>query len=366
MSPRNLILVSLLVVLVPPVSAAPMEEHEEAEPTEEVEGEQSEEEEDDDDSTKEVQETQAAFIPPTPPSSPAGPPGAPQTAGGASGMRPHVPSTVHGSGWQDGAAGGHSDGSTGSSGGSDAVDSYSNGNGQKLLNGRGGAEGQTGVLMSLEGGASPLEHAGTVEAHLHHFLLDLLGRTPTSMDATGSLMDARAISQSPSSPHSSHDQSTARQDSSSFSSPAQQTAGSQLMDTDGVSARPASFRDLHAHSVPWAPTGTTVLPRGSTINAFLHLWTASVSRHRDSTITGSSPVVTRTELADGDLAHTPHSGTHTWRTDTVTMATAPSAVQVTEDFHKAGSVTEQYNPWSQGPEGEVPTGLTSSQCVLVA
>ncbi|XP_054619384.1 uncharacterized protein si:ch211-80h18.1 isoform X2 [Dunckerocampus dactyliophorus] len=316
MSPWNLILLSLLLVLVPPVLTAPVEEREEAELTEEVEGEQSEEDEDDDDSTKE------------------GPPGAHQTAGGASGIRPHVSSIVHVSGWQEAVAGGRSDGTTGVSG-------------------------------------------GTMEPHVHQFLLDLLGGAetsdadiaghttdPTMIDSTGSLINSDVISQwkghqSLSSPVSDHTHSSTRQESSSSSSHTEQ-AGSewfhtngygrqtQLKDMDGVTTRLASLRDLHTHSLPWAPTA-------GTMELATHF-------HSDSTVTGSSPVVMHTEPADRDLTHPLHSGTQTWHADTVTRATATmfseatgtplhsSAAQVTGDFHKAGSVTEQYNPSGQGPE----------------
>ncbi|XP_054619387.1 uncharacterized protein si:ch211-80h18.1 isoform X5 [Dunckerocampus dactyliophorus] len=285
MSPWNLILLSLLLVLVPPVLTAPVEEREEAELTEEVEGEQSEEDEDDDDSTKE------------------GPPGAHQTAGGASGIRPHVSSIVHVSGWQEAVAGGRSDGTTGVSG-------------------------------------------GTMEPHVHQFLLDLLGGAETSdADIAGHTTDPTMIDSTASS--SSH---TEQAGSEWF-----HTNGygrqTQLKDMDGVTTRLASLRDLHTHSLPWAPTA-------GTMELATHF-------HSDSTVTGSSPVVMHTEPADRDLTHPLHSGTQTWHADTVTRATATmfseatgtplhsSAAQVTGDFHKAGSVTEQYNPSGQGPEGEV-------------
>ncbi|XP_072768638.1 uncharacterized protein [Nerophis lumbriciformis] len=350
MSPWNFIFVSLLVALVTTVLPAPTEEQEEAELTEDVEGEQSEEE-DDDDNTKE------------------GPPGVHQTAGGASGLRPqassmiHVSgeseprpqasSMVHISGSQDSETGEQSDGPASGSAGWDA---QLKGNGQKQLNGRGGAEGQT----------------GTIQTPVLHFLHQLLGgaNTKTSLadnagDVIGQWKGDPPSDQSPSSPDSEHAHSTAQEDLPLSSSPGDQAGAdwlhangngrqTQLRESQGV-----TLGELHTHSLPWAAAGTI----------------QSTSRFPvDRVVTGSSLVVEPTQPADVGPAHTLHSGTQTWHTDMVTVATASvfseatgapldssapqvtqdfhkaGAAQVTQDFHKAGSVTEQYNPSGQGPE----------------
>ncbi|XP_061902690.1 uncharacterized protein si:ch211-80h18.1 [Entelurus aequoreus] len=340
-----------------------------------------------------------------------GPPGVHQTAGGASGLRPQASSTIHVSGEseprpqassmvhisgsQDSETGEQSDGATSGSAGWDA---QLKGNGQKPLNGRGGAEGQT----------------GTIQTPVLHFLHQLLGgaNTKTSLaDNAGSLMDSDVIGQwkgdptsdqSPSSPDSERAHSTAQEDLPWSSLPGDQAGAdwlhangngrqTQLRESQGV-----TLGELHTHSLPLAAAAGTI---------------QSTSRFPvDRIVTGSSPVVELTQPADVGPAHTLHSGTQTWQTDMVTVATASvfseatgtpldssapqvtqdfhkagapqvtqdfhkagapqvtqdfhkagapqvtqdfhkaGAPQVTQDFHKAGSATEQYNPSGQGPE----------------
>ncbi|XP_061752612.1 uncharacterized protein LOC133550674 [Nerophis ophidion] len=260
---------------------------------------------------------------------------------------PQASSMVHISGSQDSETGEQSDGPTSGSAG---WDPQLKGNGQKQLNGRGGAEGQT----------------GTIQMPVLHFLHQLLGgaNAKTSLaDNAGSLMDSDVIGQwkgdptsdqSPWSPDTEHAHSTAQEDLPWSSAPGDQ-AGADWLDANG-NGRQTQLREsqgvtlgeLQTHSLPWAPAGTI----------------QSTSRFPvDRAVTGSSPVVEPTQPADPvGPAHTLHSGTQTWHTDVVTMATASvfseatgtpldsSAPQVTQDFHKAGSVTEQYNPSGQGPE----------------
>ncbi|KAL7382420.1 hypothetical protein ABVT39_021992 [Epinephelus coioides] len=126
----------------------------EVEVMEEAEGELSEEEEDDEDSQSQSQD---------------------KIQGVAAGESTNV-QDLGASGSQP-AGGGTPDGTAGSSTGSEGVDSDSNGNGQKLLNGGGGggANSQTGVLGSFGGGVSHLDYTGPIDTSSHDFLLSLMG-----------------------------------------------------------------------------------------------------------------------------------------------------------------------------------------------
>ncbi|XP_057684518.1 uncharacterized protein LOC130910896 isoform X5 [Corythoichthys intestinalis] len=160
MSPRNLILTSLLVVLASAAWTAPVEDAEEADLTEEAENDLSEENEGDDDSAKKE-----------------GHPGADQSAAGSSGDR---------------AAAGTSGGTTDTSA---DYDSRSNADEQRQTNGRGEAYGTaTGVShavflsggqMSFQGGASQAEYKGTEETPEHRFPFRPPGRDRSQENGNG-------------------------------------------------------------------------------------------------------------------------------------------------------------------------------------
>ncbi|XP_077404514.1 uncharacterized protein LOC144037164 isoform X3 [Vanacampus margaritifer] len=375
MSPRNLIAMSLLVVLVSVARAASVEEREETEPAEEAEVDRSEEDE--------------------------GPASAHQSAAGASaaGVRPGVSSSLPDvSGGQEvSAAAGRAEGGVDASTDSDDVDAHPNANGEKLLSGMGGATGATGALTSLEGGASPPEYTGTADSH---FLLGLPGEA-TWTDSTDqeSLIESDVIKQtegehawdqSASTPAADHvhdhlswsSSSSAHQEGGERSQANGNGRQTHLLDKDGVTPQMTSFSppavDLHAQQLPWT--------RPSASPPVLHLSTLAQDNTRVHTGGTDSSLHVRSEPAGGTLVDTPLSGTcaHTlvrvpiftclitamfvsgtlaWGTDSVTMATDSQATGTSLDSsggrawqepHKAGSVTERYDAaWGPGPEGEV-------------
>ncbi|XP_061680945.1 serine-rich adhesin for platelets-like [Syngnathoides biaculeatus] len=316
---------SALVVLVTTAVTAPVEERQEAELTGEAEGDRSEgidlseEDEDDDDSTKKE----------------AGPPRAHQSAAGASaGAKPDVSSVFDIGGAQEASApAGQSDGRMDATADSDVEETHSNANRQELSNGRGGAEEPIGAEMSFEGGASPQEYTG------EQTLTDSTDEESLTESEVISQPGERASDQSPSTTISGY----AREDSSSSSFSSSQAEdwsqangnGRQtpLLDNDGVTARLTFF------SGP--PTDVTENKRTAT-PPVLQLST-------------SAEDVTRPYM-DG-------TGTATWRTDAVTMATNSvfseptgtpldsSGRQESNETQKADSVTEQYRSWGQDPEG---------------
>uniref|UniRef100_A0A3Q1GQ23 Uncharacterized LOC110958971 n=1 Tax=Acanthochromis polyacanthus TaxID=80966 RepID=A0A3Q1GQ23_9TELE len=219
-SHRNLLIVSMIVLLAASASTAPVEEKEqeevEVEATEEVEGELSEEEEDDDDSKSQdkiegvlgsQQTTTAAGGSASGGQSAAGGGTHDGTAGGPAGDSSSVDPAAAGDPSSSAdklqpissvgsaasaaadvsadqtqpaaaelpAASPHTD-----TNGADGADSESNGNGQKLLNGGGGgggggADSHTGVLGSFVGGVSHLDYTGIIDPSSHDFLLGLMG-----------------------------------------------------------------------------------------------------------------------------------------------------------------------------------------------
>ncbi|KAM4539995.1 uncharacterized protein PAE49_020709 isoform 7-T8 [Odontesthes bonariensis] len=448
----------MVVFLATTVSTAPVEEKEqeevEVETTEEVEGELSEEEEDDDDS-KSQDKIKGALGAQQTTTSVAGAGGSAHS-GQSAGREPHAgaagSSAGHGSAASsvDSAAAGRPSSSSGAAGsavvevsgvaagqthsagadrpsasshseihGSDGVDSESNGNGQKLLNGGGGgvgADSQTGVLGSFGGEVSHLDYTGIIDPSSHDFLLGFMGgglvdpfstdghvnipghmTPPPHLDSTvvssggtaapsaeqnildspADLAHHSAISIDQSGPDgaslsSGPDQSL----SSSVSDPSYSADGADSPDTHGngrqtlltdvneaVKDNLVSHSDLHTQSLQ------TDLIGGAESVTSLHidLTASGLALGRD--ITESSPVILHTESVDG-VTHTlsPVSGVHS-HTDLVTITAADSTgtgtvtadptgtpfdsshPAVTDHTQIAGSVTEQYNPSGQGPEG---------------
>ncbi|XP_069544110.1 uncharacterized protein [Brachyistius frenatus] len=427
MLPPNLLIVSMVVFLVTTVSTAPLEEKEqeevEVEAPEEGEGELSEEEEDDDDSKSQdkiegalgLQQQQTTMV-------------AAAVAGGSASI-----AQAAGGGAPDGTAG-SSAGSMGSAAaemlvlsaghthpagaelpaassqaetnGSDGVDSESNGNGQKLLNGRGGggADSQTDVLGSLGGGVSHLDYTGIIDPSSHDFLLGLMGGSdpfnpdghvnipdhmtpPTHLDSPAAPSADQSSLDSPADAghHSNINQSgpdhtslDAGPDQSLLSSvsgsshsadgadsPDANGNGRQtlLMDTNrAVTDRLVSFSDLQTQNLQTELTGGAESVTGLQID----LTASGLGLGRD--VTESSPIILHTDTVDG-LTHTlnsvpgiySHTDLVTVTTDSTGTDTVPadptgtpldsSHPAVTDHTQMAGSITEQYNPSGQGPEG---------------
>ncbi|XP_047186331.1 PE-PGRS family protein PE_PGRS16 isoform X2 [Scophthalmus maximus] len=367
MLPPNLLIVSMIVFLVTTVSTAPVEEkeHEEAEveTTEEGEGELSEEEDDDDSKSQDksegilgVQQTAVASAsggsvssvqsagggrdaaagsdagPPSSPGSPgsAGSPGSPGSAGSVAAELP-----------------GSSSGQT-QTAGSDGVDSH--GNAQKLLNGGGGggADSQTGVFPIFGGGFSHLDYTGIIDTSSHDFLLGLMG-TSSGVSAdqnTGSSLDLPAghvhhqtdigVDQSGgdhSSPSSGPDQSLPGSASGSSHSTTQQEAA--------AASSSSSVGDAHREQ-----TGN---------GRQTHL--------TDETGVTDRPVPLsdlQTDLTDLVTVATDFTVTDTVSADPTGSPAETSHPAVTDHTQAAGSVTEQYNPSGQGPEGAENVELEDS------
>ncbi|XP_041822932.1 uncharacterized protein si:ch211-80h18.1 [Melanotaenia boesemani] len=319
--------------------------------------------------------------------------------------------------------------------GSDGVDSESNGNGQKLLNGGGGgagADSHTGVLQSFGGGDSHLDYTGIIDPASHDYLLGLIGAgglvhpfgtdghvdfpghmtLPTHMDSTvigsgvtaapsaeQSILDSPAdvahhtsISTDQSASDSSSlslgpDQSLssfvsgssysagASSSSSNYAVHSEHTDGADSPDMNGngrqslltdmngaVTDGQVSLSDHHTLSLQTDLTG------GAESVTSLHMDLTAAGLAHGHDVTESSPMILHTESVDG-VTHTqsPVSGVYA-HTDLVTV-TAESTVTdtvpadptgsplnfshspVTDHTQMAGSVTEQYNPSGQGPEG---------------
>ncbi|XP_047186332.1 mucin-19 isoform X3 [Scophthalmus maximus] len=365
MLPPNLLIVSMIVFLVTTVSTAPVEEkeHEEAEveTTEEGEGELSEEEDDDDSKSQDksegilgVQQTAVA-------SASGGSVSSVQSAGGgrdaAAGSDAGPPSSPG----SPGSAG--SPGSPGSAGsvaaelpGSSSGQTQTAGNAQKLLNGGGGggADSQTGVFPIFGGGFSHLDYTGIIDTSSHDFLLGLMG-TSSGVSAdqnTGSSLDLPAghvhhqtdigVDQSGgdhSSPSSGPDQSLPGSASgSSHSTTQQEAAAASSSSSVGDAHREQTGNGRQTHLTD--ETGVTDRPVPL---SDLQTDLTGVLSHTDLVTVATDFTVTDTVSADptGSPAETSHPA-------------------VTDHTQAAGSVTEQYNPSGQGPEGAENVELEDS------
>ncbi|XP_074469130.1 uncharacterized protein LOC141754141 isoform X2 [Sebastes fasciatus] len=399
MLPPNLLIVSMVVFLATTVSMAPVEEQEQEEVEVEAteEGELSEEEEDDDDSQSQdkfegligMQQTTMAVA------------AAVAVASGGSGVGAAVSSNIHhlsasssqsaggrpngGTAGSSSAAGGQSSSAASQPTGPDGVHSESNGNGQKLLNGggegggRGGADSQTGVLGSFGGGVSQLDYTGecpgAIDPSSHDFLLGLMGggdpfkpdhmTPPPQLDSAGpahhsdisidqsgpghtSLISGPDQSQSSSLSVSGHSHSAAQGDAAASTSSLQseahrvQTDGADSPDTNG-NGRQTLLTDTNAggaESVSGLHIDLTASGLGLThdvTGGYSH--TDLVTMATDSTGTDTVPA---------DPTGTPLDSTPADPTGTPLDSSHPA---VTDHTQMAGSVTEQYNPSGQGPEG---------------
>ncbi|XP_026205578.1 homeotic protein ocelliless isoform X3 [Anabas testudineus] len=429
MLPPNLLIVSLAVFLATTVSTAPFgeKEQEEVEVEATEEGELSEEEEDDDDSKSQDKIEGVLGGQQTTTAAAAGGSDVSIAAGASSNIQELSISSSQsaGGGAHDGTAG-SSAGSPGSAetepsrvsadlsqpagadrpvassltetNGSDGVDSASNGNGQKLLNGGGGggqADSQAGVLDSLGNGFPHLDYTGecpgTNDPSSHDFLLGLMGGSdPFSPDvhisvpeissgvtaapypdqSSSSSLDSRAdpaqhvdqsqyshgpgpshsavlaAGSSSSPPHNEvHRQQTDGADSPDAHGNGRQT---HLTDTNAVTDQPVSVSHPH----------TDLTAGGAVTSLQIDLTASGVELSHD--VTESSPVILHTDSIDSFTV----SGVYT-HTDLVTVATdltgtdtdstgnpvAYSHPAVTDHMQTAGPVTEQFNTSGQGPEG---------------
>ncbi|XP_078031808.1 uncharacterized protein LOC117262996 isoform X17 [Epinephelus lanceolatus] len=433
MLPPNLLVMWMVIFLVTTVSTAPVEEKEqdevEVEVMEEAEGELSEEEEDDEDSQSQSQDkiqgavgrqqtTTVAVVASRSSGVSAGESTNIQDLGGvaagestnvqdlgASGGQPAGGGTPDGTAGSSTAAGGPS-GSAGSRPtGSEGVDSDSNGNGQKLLNGGGGggADSQTGVLGSF--GVSHLDYTGPIDASSHDFLLSLMGggvpftpgvhvnapgdmTPPTQLDPTVMSSGVTAAPDLPADPvhHSDISIDQSGPDSTSLISGPHQSLYSSVSgsahsttqeDAAASSSSSSSSSSLSHSETQREQTGngrqTLLLDSNADVmmmsaggaesvtGLYIDLTASGLGLGHD--VTESSPVVLHTETHTLQTVSGGYSNT-----DLVTMATDSMVTDrvsadptwmpldsshpaVTDHNQTAGSVTEQYNPSGQGPEG---------------
>lgn len=343
----------------------PEKEQEEVEATEEGEGELSEEEEDDDDDSKSQDKIEGVLggQRTTTAAAPVGPGSSGSSSGSAEAAEPSDVSAG-----QAPPAGADPAGSAQTeTNGSDRVNSASNGNIQKLLNGGGGgADRQTGVLGSFWGGVSHLDYTGIIEPSSHDFLLDQMvissavTAVPSADQSSSSSLDSPTGTDSTPTVSSSSSHSEAQReqtdgaDSNETNGNGRQTL---LMDTNTVTDQ-LVFLQTHALQTEFTGGAELVTGRHITLTA------SGVGLGHD--ITESSPVVLQTESADSfKTTLNSVSGVYS-HTDLVTMATDltgtasanptggpldSSHPAVTDHTQTAGSVTEQYNPSGQGPEG---------------
>ncbi|XP_028296685.1 uncharacterized protein LOC114458500 isoform X2 [Gouania willdenowi] len=338
LSSKLLVVMMMMMILLASGSTAPVDEKEpeevEEETMEEGEGELSEEEDDDDDDDTMSQDQFE------------GPPGVQQStamaalaAGGSAANIQSSGGASHGGpagGAIGGAAGFASPGSSafqssaGSSGGEllpqsktpepDGTEPESEGNGHKLLNG-GGASSQSGsvessnynVWLSLTGGLTPPTQRDTTdqsEADLIHLSLE------PHQSQHSLALDSSHSTGGGASPHR------------------ELTDGNDSPDVNG-NGRLSLMSETH-----------TVIDL-QTVMADLHTNTGGVDSVTHSDITGVSHDVTGI-YSPTDMV--------TMATGTVAMDTAAPAVT----DQTAGSITEQYNPSGQGPEGAENVELEDS------
>ncbi|XP_030002884.1 cell wall protein AWA1 [Sphaeramia orbicularis] len=255
----------------------------------------------------------------------------------------------------------HGAASTGTVHGADGVDAESNGNGQKLLNGGGVDNGQTGgidpsshdFLLSVMGGADPFGP----DVHVH---VPDHTAPPTQLDAAGG---PGPDSQSASSSVSGSSQASAPGDSPD--SPDSNGNGRQTLLSDAAGAVTDGlflFNDLQTQNLPSDLTAggaesVTILP--------IDLTASGLGLGQD--VTESSPVILHTEsshlnsytqslqsvsgqYSQTDLA-TIATGTETVTADVTATPPDSSHAAVTDHTQTVGTATEQYNPSGQGPEG---------------
>ncbi|XP_077600153.1 uncharacterized protein LOC144215194 [Stigmatopora nigra] len=312
MSPRNLILMSLLSVLVAAARTAPVEEAEEGDFTEEAENDLSEENEDDDESAKKA----------------GGRPDAHQSTAGSTGGGLDAPSAQDVSGDRGAAAP-----SRGTADTSAAEE-------QKQMNGRGGVQGTagegeaTGVShalflpgshMSLEGGASQVENTGTEETQEHRFPFQPGEESLTEIDVLGHVDEEAASEPSPTSAVPEIDS----QDSSPSSLPLSQQAGRDWSQENG-NGRQTQFVDkvgatagqysLDAGDLPATVPGTERNGLTATATAADLSTLAPETTHQDvlATVAVSSSVTLGQTSGDELAAST---ATLTWHAKTATAAT---------------------------------------------
>ncbi|XP_075996275.1 uncharacterized protein LOC142990381 isoform X2 [Genypterus blacodes] len=176
MLPPNLLIVSMVVFLATALSTAPVEEkeREEVEIAEEGDEELSEEEDDDDDSKSQDKILGMVGVQQTSTVASAASKGSGLSAGPGGPLQNPDPSGV--------GEASSSAASQSQSGGSQVAElelsaapaGQSAGNGQKLLNG-GSEHSHTGILGSFVGGASTLEHTGTIDPSSHDLFISLMG-----------------------------------------------------------------------------------------------------------------------------------------------------------------------------------------------
>ncbi|XP_074542257.1 uncharacterized protein LOC141802601 [Halichoeres trimaculatus] len=326
------------------------------------------------------------------------------TAGGPAGggLNDGTAGGSAGGGLGDGTAGGSAggglnDGTAGGSAGAESVDSSTYSNGQKLLNGGagGGADSKTGVLGLFGGGVSHLDYTGSFDSSGHDFLLSLMsGGDPFGpgvyLNIPGSLtpptqLDSTAVGEGVTPAQSAHLNSGSGPDSpaahgydisvdqsgpehTSLSSEPEQSLTSSVSGSTHSAAQDGSLSSSIHGEPDRQQTGdspdvngngrqtllTEAQGAGETVTSLLNDPTAPGVLH-DVT---ESPVFSfKSTMQTGDI---PHSDLVTMVTESINTVSAPPAGTamdssfhpgVTDNTQTAGSVTEQYHPSGQGPEG---------------
>ncbi|XP_074469136.1 uncharacterized protein LOC141754141 isoform X7 [Sebastes fasciatus] len=376
MLPPNLLIVSMVVFLATTVSMAPVEEQEQEEVEVEAteEGELSEEEEDDDDSQSQdkfegligMQQTTMAVA------------AAVAVASGGSGVGAAVSSNIHHlSASSSQSAGGRPNGGTA---GSSSAGGQSSSAASQPTGPDGVHSESNGVLGSFGGGVSQLDYTGecpgAIDPSSHDFLLGLMGggdpfkpdhmTPPPQLDSAGpahhsdisidqsgpghtSLISGPDQSQSSSLSVSGHSHSAAQGDAAASTSSLQseahrvQTDGADSPDTNG-NGRQTLLTDTNAAGGAESVSGLHIDLTASGLG-LTHDVTGGYS-HTDLVTMATDS--TGTDTVPADPTGTPLDSTPADPTGTPLDSSHPA---VTDHTQMAGSVTEQYNPSGQGPEG---------------
>nr|XP_040045535.1 dentin sialophosphoprotein isoform X1 [Gasterosteus aculeatus aculeatus] len=382
MLPTNLFIVSLVLFLATTVSMAPVEEKEQEEVEVEAteEGELSEEEEDDDDSKSQDKIEGVAGERQTTTAAASGGSGvaaamssniqdmsasSSQSAGGGGNYGTAGSSAGHGSeSSMDSEAGVESSSTTQT--GSDGVDSESNGNGQKLMNGGdvgGGADSQTGPLDStvISSGVTAAQSVDKSSGFSLDSLSDPAYHSDISINQSGP--DHSSLSSAPDQSHSSSFsvsgfshfavQGDVADSSSSSHSEAQrvQTDGADLPNTNGIGRQTLLTNtngEVLVMSASGAESGLHTELTASGLGLQPNVTVSPLAVLHTDTLPSVSHGYSHTELVS---MATDSTGTYTVSADPTGTPFDFSHPAVTDHTQMAGQVTEQYYPSGQGPEG---------------
>ncbi|XP_075996279.1 uncharacterized protein LOC142990381 isoform X6 [Genypterus blacodes] len=355
MLPPNLLIVSMVVFLATALSTAPVEEkeREEVEIAEEGDEELSEEEDDDDDSKSQDKILGMVGVQQTSTVASAASKGSGLSAGPGGPLQNPDPSGV--------GEASSSAASQSQSGGSQVAElelsaapaGQSAGNGQKLLNG-GSEHSHTGILGSFVGGASTLEHTGTIDPSSHDLFISLMGGSdllgPDVLSDTAAMSSGAAAvanagrfpSDSALDPNPADDSADVNgngrhvvpADANGGSRPAAH-AGGMAFDLTVVTETLVSMKELHTQSLQSDPTASGLGIGQDVTEPSLH---TESPEQRSITQSGETVSVQYSQTDVVTMV------TDAIGTDTITAD--PAATPLDQS-----STTVQYDPSGQGPEG---------------